>query len=1584
MFLTAFTKNIRKSLARSSASTTRISRTSVKRRVLACEPLEERQLLTVWGPWFEFDTWNQNPSPYWDDTPIDPVSGRQTYVGCVATAAAQVLQYWKYPDTIDFDAADGYTTRTHRINIDGDAGTNGFSTLAQLDASLSQIDYDLSNQEIADIGFGVGVKYEMNYGNYDVGGRTRGSGTWTSWGERVFREDFGFGSARWDTWSPSVEADVIENLKAGWPVMLSIGVAGQSGGHAVVLEGYRDDDTKDFYVNFGWGGAADDWYDLPDIGNFDVVRGAVYDISPTHGWGQTLANAENTSFSPYAIPDVSTEKWHQSTDGNHRFEGVLAGTGANVYVTNTSTFPGVTSSLWVISNNGVKLDEIPLPEAIDENNGIGYPAQASNGKIFIPTDDGAIYEVDLKTRSATKIFQDPATEEITSIKIDEDGLLYFSTNSTLYSVDQAGTKQWEYAVPSGGKILRSEPAVDDVRDRVYLPYYVSSGAMTSHLAVIDRTNGNLLYTENFGTVLNNNAAYSAGTPSIDSDGTIYVGNYTSLYALNPDSTLTEKWPHITPGVGLITDAPTIGRDGTVYIHYRESNPTTDYSLAAVDPDTGSTRELTFQLGYSDSIGAILAGSNDMIVFGISRDSGPAFTLYAYEDTGTSFQKQWERESGAVDSVALGPDNTLYLLPAGVRTRITAIGSGLGRGADNNSAPSGPDNTGVPDFSTVDNSSVVLSWNTSDPEGDDLTYTVWGREGGNDSEYILASNITETSYAWSDLEPGKQYSWYVIASDGQAVTDSEAWTFATEGSSTPRIDVELVVASGPTAEDVASTLPASQSSVIRGQTFYVEVWAKNIDGSGDGIVGGYLDFSFDSSLVSGGSINHGGFFTNLTIGTVDNPSGLIDDLGGMANPGVIDKGDDEWVRLGYVSFTATASGEAVFTTSPGIARLARSGEGEIDWNNVDLNNPPATVRIAVNRPPVLGVIGPQTINEETELTFTATATDPDIPVNGLTFSLDVGAPAGASINPVSGVFTWTPTEAQGPGGYDITVRVTDNGTAVLDDFETITVTVPVLPTLSIADVSLEEGDSGMKDFTFTVSLSQTSSQDVTVQYATADGTAKAGEDYTAANGQVTIPAWQTSATIPVAILGDSDVEPDETFTLSLFNPVGATIADGVATGTIQDDETPPLGPTDFVQLNDLVIPAGGLRYELETTRDGLLTVEAAFAGSADSIAITLLDADGNPVASSTLVDGKHRIDWQVSAGQSYSVTVTGINVDVDLTIANLVQHDGTTVTVSGTGGDDTFAFAPTGSYRVTINGIAYHFDETAVDTVQFNGGSGHDDASIEDSEGDDVYTATRNYVLMEAPEFTVRADYCSTVHAYARNGGVDTALLYSHIWRGVKNKCKAEDGTTVKLYDSDRWYYNRVKFFETVRVKFLGDSPRNEARLWDSSASDIFDGRPGNGRYYSENTAFDVTVLDADFMTVYSTNGGNDKLILHDSPNDDVFRAKPHKVEMLDRDTGGEVYKITARKFTDVTAYADQGGRDIAKLYDSTLDDLWEAEYRQGETWSKMTSASRALYEALAFEQVKGYSVNGGQNRVQRDAEVDFVLKYAEPGEEWIE
>ena len=84
-------------------------------------------------------------------------------------------------------------------------------------------------------------------------------------------------------------------------------------------------------------------------------------------------------------------------------------------------------------------------------------------------------------------------------------------------------------------------------------------------------------------------------------------------------------------------------------------------------------------------------------------------------------------------------------------------------------------------------------------------------------------------------------------------------------------------------------------------------------------------------------------------------------------------------------------------------------------------------------------------------------------NILTYSLDPGAPAGASINPYTGLFIWTPTEAQGPGVYDITIRVTDNGSPALSDFETISVVVSetnnFTPTLvAIPDKTVLAGDT----------------------------------------------------------------------------------------------------------------------------------------------------------------------------------------------------------------------------------------------------------------------------------------------------------------------------------------------------------------------------------------------------------------------------------------------------------------------------------------------------------------------------------------------
>jgi hypothetical protein len=113
---------------------------------------------------------------------------------------------------------------------------------------------------------------------------------------------------------------------------------------------------------------------------------------------------------------------------------------------------------------------------------------------------------------------------------------------------------------------------------------------------------------------------------------------------------------------------------------------------------------------------------------------------------------------------------------------------------------------------------------------------------------------------------------------------------------------------------------------------------------------------------------------------------------------------------------------------------------------------------------------------------------------------------------------------------------------------------LLSALSIANLVLPEGNSGQKSFNFTVSLSEAAAQDVTVHYRTASGTATSGQDYNSVlDGTVTILAGQTSAVAAVPVIGDTAYEPFETFTVELFNPSGAAIAQAQATGVILNDD-----------------------------------------------------------------------------------------------------------------------------------------------------------------------------------------------------------------------------------------------------------------------------------------------------------------------------------------------------------------------------------------------------------------------------------------------
>lgn len=95
--------------------------------------------------------------------------------------------------------------------------------------------------------------------------------------------------------------------------------------------------------------------------------------------------------------------------------------------------------------------------------------------------------------------------------------------------------------------------------------------------------------------------------------------------------------------------------------------------------------------------------------------------------------------------------------------------------------------------------------------------------------------------------------------------------------------------------------------------------------------------------------------------------------------------------------------------------------------------------STNHPPVLTVAASYGVNESETLTFQASATDMDAD-QSLTYALGGGAPAGAVINPMTGVFEWTPTEAQGPGSYNVTIKVTDNGGPPMSGIGRVTITV----------------------------------------------------------------------------------------------------------------------------------------------------------------------------------------------------------------------------------------------------------------------------------------------------------------------------------------------------------------------------------------------------------------------------------------------------------------------------------------------------------------------------------------------------------------
>jgi len=209
--------------------------------------------------------WNQS-YPYNVYCPADPGgSGGYVYAGCVATAMAQVMYYWRYP-------LQGTGSHTYYYYPYGNLTANFGATTYQWEGMKNSIDYEYPGP-IAELQYHCGVAVDMMYG-------PNGSGAYSSDVPPALINYFGYSPDCYFTWKDDHSNTewinmLKDNIDNGWPMYYS-GFS-SAGGHAFVCDGYQE---EYFHFNFGWGGSQDGFYTLLSVNGFSDGQGAVFDTYP--------------------------------------------------------------------------------------------------------------------------------------------------------------------------------------------------------------------------------------------------------------------------------------------------------------------------------------------------------------------------------------------------------------------------------------------------------------------------------------------------------------------------------------------------------------------------------------------------------------------------------------------------------------------------------------------------------------------------------------------------------------------------------------------------------------------------------------------------------------------------------------------------------------------------------------------------------------------------------------------------------------------------------------------------------------------------------------------------------------------------------------------------------------------------------------------------------------------------------------------------------------------------------------------------------------------------------------------------------
>lgn len=327
-----------------------------------------------------------------------------------------------------------------------------------------------------------------------------------------------------------------------------------------------------------------------------------------------------------------------------------------------------------------------------------------------------------------------------------------------------------------------------------------------------------------------------------------------------------------------------------------------------------------------------------------------------------------------------------------------------------------------------------------------------------------------------------------------------------------------------------------------------------------------------------------------------------------------------------------------------------------------------------------------------------------------------------------------------------------------------------PSLSIDDVSVVEGNAGTVNAVFTLTLSAASGQTVSVNYATADGTATQPADYTSTSGSLTFTPGQTTRTLTVPVIGETVPEANETFFVNLSGAINATISDNQGVGTITNDDVPvtvspgtlPNGTVATAYSQTITasggtgpygfaVTAGALPAGLTLSPGGALTGTPS-AGGTFNFTVTATDGSAFP--------------GPFSGSQAYTLTLAAPTIALPATplAGGTLAAAYSAAITPASGGTAPYSYAVTagalpGGLTLNASTGAITGTPSALGTFNFS------ITATDSSTGTGPYTATQAYaitVIDEAPtggnsSLTVVYNAPATNVPLTLSGGAPTSL-----------------------------------------------------------------------------------------------------------------------------------------------------------------------------------------------------------------------------------